>query len=45
MRRGSPGDGFVAANAIVGSRLAEHFPRQAGEPVLNELPDALKRDT
>jgi len=44
MRRGSPGDGFVAAIAIVGSRLAEHFPRQAGEPVLNELPDGLKRD-
>jgi len=44
MRRGSPGDGFVAAIAIVGARLAEHFPRQAGEPVLNELPDGLKRD-
>jgi putative membrane protein len=44
MRRGSPGDGFVAAIAIVGARLAEHFPRQAGEPVLNELPDGLKHD-
>jgi len=44
MRRGSPGDGFVAAIALVGARLEEHFPRRAGELVRNELPDGLKRD-
>ena len=44
MRRGSPGDGFVAAIAIAGARLEEHFPRGAGEPIQNELPDGLKRD-
>jgi len=44
MRRGSPGDGFVAAIALVGARLEEHFPRRAGELVKNELPDVLKRD-
>jgi putative membrane protein len=44
MRRGSPGQGFEAAIDRVGARLAEHFPRGAGEPVTNELPDALKRD-
>jgi putative membrane protein len=44
MRRGSPGQGFEAAIDLVGARLAEHFPRVAGEPVANELPDALKRD-
>jgi putative membrane protein len=45
MRRGSPGDGFVAAIAIAGARLEEHFPRRAGEIVPNELPDGLKRDS
>jgi len=44
MRCGSPGDGFVAAIAIAGARLEEHFPRRAGEPAPNELPDVLKRD-
>jgi putative membrane protein len=44
MRRGSPGDGFVAAIAIAEARLEEHFPRRAGEPIPNELPDGLKRD-
>jgi putative membrane protein len=45
MRRGSPGDGFVAAIAIAGARLEEHFPRRAGEIIPNELPDGLKRDS
>ena len=44
MRRGSPGDGFVAAIAVVGSRLEEHFPRRTGEGVQDELPNALNRD-
>jgi putative membrane protein len=44
MRRGAPGDGFVAAIGVVGAQLGEHFPRQAGAPVPNELPDGLKRD-
>ena len=43
MRRDSPGDGFVAAIAIAGARLEEHFPRRAGEIIPNELPDGLKR--
>jgi len=45
MRRGSPGDGFVAAIAIAGARLEEHFPRRAGEIIPNELPDGLTRDS
>jgi putative membrane protein len=45
MRRDSPGDGFVAAIAIAGARLEEHFPRRAGEIIPNELPDGLKRDS
>jgi putative membrane protein len=44
MRRGSPGDGFVAAISVAGARLEEHFPRRAGEIIPNELPDGLKRD-
>ena len=44
MRGGTPGQGFEAAIDRVGARLAEHFPRGAGEPVANELPDSLKRD-
>jgi putative membrane protein len=44
MRRGAPGDGFVAAIGVVGAMLGEHFPRPAGVPVTNELPDGLKRD-
>jgi putative membrane protein len=45
MRRDSPGDGFVAAIAIAGARLEEHFPRRAGEIIPNELPDGLKRES
>jgi putative membrane protein len=44
MRRGAPGDGFVAAIERVGARLEEHFPRRAGEAVPDELPNGLKRD-
>lgn len=44
MRRGAPGEGFEAAIDRVGAKLAEHFPRQDGQQVTNELPDALKRD-
>jgi len=44
MRRGAPGEGFEAAIDRVGAKLAEHFPRQGGQEVTNELPDALKRD-
>ncbi len=43
MARDAPGEGFEAAIDVVGARLAEHFPRN-GEPVPNELPDALNRD-
>ena len=43
MRRGTPGQGFVAAIDLVGARLAEHFPRRDGEPRANELPDGLNR--
>jgi putative membrane protein len=45
MRRDSPGEGFVAAIAIAGARLEEHFPRRAGEIIPNELPDGLKRES
>ncbi len=44
MRRGAPGAGFEVAIDQVGARLAEHFPRGEGEPLPNELPDALRRD-
>lgn len=43
MRRDAPGDGFVDAIGIVGTRLAEHFPRREGEAVPNELPDRLNQ--
>jgi putative membrane protein len=43
MRRGTPGQGFEAAIDLVGARLAEHFPRRAGEAAVNELPDGLNR--
>jgi putative membrane protein len=39
VRAGRPGDGIVAAIDRVGSVLAEHFPRSAGD--LNEIPDKL----
>jgi putative membrane protein len=44
LRRDDPARGFEAAIDVVGARLAEHFPRKDGEPVPNELPDALRRD-
>lgn len=44
LRRGAPAEGFEAAIDQVGARLAAHFPREAGRPPVNELPDALKRD-
>lgn len=44
MRRGAPGEGFESAIDQVGATLARHFPRTDGEPVPNELPDALRRD-
>jgi putative membrane protein len=44
IRRGEPAEGFVAAIAVVGERLAEHFPRGPGDKVPNELPDGLRQD-
>lgn len=44
IRRGAPAEGFTAAIARIGDRLAEHFPRAPGEASPNELPDALRRD-
>ena len=41
MAQGDPARGFCDAIALVGARLAEHFPR-AGAPAGNELPDALR---
>ena len=39
VRAGRPGDGIVAAIERVGTVLAEHFPRSAGDS--NEIPDKL----
>jgi putative membrane protein len=39
LREGRPGDGICAAVERVGSVLAEHFPKTAGNP--NEIPDKL----
>jgi putative membrane protein len=39
VRQGRPADGIVAAIERVGSVLAEHFPRSAGDT--NEIPDKL----
>ena len=39
VRQGRPGDGIVAAIERVGTVLAEHFPRSAGD--INEIPDKL----
>src|SRR5438270_1125352 len=39
VREGRPGDGIVAAIERVGTVLAEHFPRSAGD--VNEIPDKL----
>jgi putative membrane protein len=44
IRRGAPADGFTDAIAMVGARLAEHFPRSPGDAAANELPDELRRD-
>ena len=44
LRRGDPASGFCEAIALCGAVLAEHFPRRPGEPVVNELPDALRED-
>jgi putative membrane protein len=43
LRRGQPAEGFCAAIALVGDRLAEHFPRRASGSS-NELPDELRVD-
>ena len=43
LRAGDPGKGFVDAVALVGARLAEHFPRDASaHPSRNELEDAIR---
>jgi putative membrane protein len=43
MRAGDPGKGFVEAVALVGARLAEHFPRDpSAHPPRNELEDAIR---
>ena len=39
VRQGRPADGIVAAIERVGTVLAEHFPRTAGD--INEIPDKL----
>jgi putative membrane protein len=43
LRRGQPAEGFSAAIALCGARLAEHFPKQASVGA-NELPDELQLD-
>jgi putative membrane protein len=43
MRRGDPAAGFVEAIALVGARLAQHFPRDpAAKRGPNELEDAIR---
>jgi putative membrane protein len=42
LQRGDPAAGFCEAIALVGERLAEHFPRSGGPGPGNELPDALR---
>jgi putative membrane protein len=43
LKGGDPAQGFVDAVAICGARLAEHFPREAGErPPRNELEDSIR---
>jgi putative membrane protein len=42
MRRGDPAAGFCEAISLCGGVLAEHFPREAAAPALNELPDGLR---
>jgi putative membrane protein len=41
IKQGRIGDGFVAAIALCGAVLAEHFPLPAGTANPNELPDKL----
>lgn len=43
--RDDPAAGFCEAIAIVGSKLAEHFPRSPAQPAQNELPDDLREST
>jgi putative membrane protein len=42
LARGAPDEGFCRAIAIVGDKLAEHFPAQG--PTANELPNRLEVD-
>ena len=42
IRRGDPAAGFCDAIALVGAKLAEHFPRTGGGPGPNELTDELR---
>jgi putative membrane protein len=43
MRASDPAKGFVDAIALVGARLAEHFPRDpSSHPPTNELEDAIR---
>jgi putative membrane protein len=43
MRAGDPARGFVDAIALVGARLADHFPRDPSRKApLNELEDAIR---
>jgi putative membrane protein len=42
IRRGDPAAGFCDAIALVGAKLAEHFPRPGGGAAPNELPDELR---
>jgi putative membrane protein len=43
MRASDPAKGFVDAIALVGARLAEHFPRDpSSHPPRNELEDAIR---
>jgi putative membrane protein len=42
LRTGEPGRGFEEAVVLCGARLAEHFPREAGAPQPNELPDVIR---
>jgi len=39
LKQGRPADGLIAAIAIVGEVLAQHFPRSEGD--VNEIPDRL----
>jgi len=43
-RAGRFTEGILAGVEAAGAELARHFPRRAGEPDENELPDELSRD-